>query len=263
VFIRILIAVQSVDSYFQQREDCTGLLGLSALQKVVAAMRILAYGLPLDAVDEYVQIGTSTAREALNHFCSAVITAFGEEYLRSPTLVDVARLLQEGERRGFSGMLGSIDCMHWEWRNCPTAWKGMFIGRGKHPSMILEAVASHDLWIWHAYFGLPGSCNDIMNCRGRLFSQHIFEESHLLFTSLSTDGHMTLGTTMQMVYTLIGQHLSRVFAILWRGRHNVLLLCFSIVIRSLGHDYLLRFGTALDVICSTGILKHTQNQVLD
>jgi len=91
-----------------------------------------------------------------------------------------------------------------------------------------------------------------MYCRGRLFSQHIFEESHLLFTSLSTDGHMTWGTTLQMVYTLIGQHLSRVFAILWRGRHNVLLLCFSIVIRSLGHDYLLRFGTALDVICSTG-----------
>jgi len=94
--------------------------------------------------------------------------------------------------------------------------------------MILEAVASHDLWIWHAYFGLLGSRYDI-----------------------------------NMVYTLIGQYLSRVFAILWRGRHNVLLLCFSIVIRSLGHDYLLRFGTALDVICSTGILKHTQNQVLD
>jgi len=31
VFIRILNAVQSVDSYFQQREDCIGLLGLSAL----------------------------------------------------------------------------------------------------------------------------------------------------------------------------------------------------------------------------------------
>jgi len=28
VFIRILNAVQSVDSYFQQREDCTGLLGI-------------------------------------------------------------------------------------------------------------------------------------------------------------------------------------------------------------------------------------------
>ena len=27
--------------------------------------------------------------------------------------------------------------------------------------MILEAVASHDLWIRHAYFGMPGSNNDI------------------------------------------------------------------------------------------------------
>lgn len=25
------------------------------------------------------------------------------------------------------------------------------------PTVILEAIASHDLWIWHAFFGLPGS----------------------------------------------------------------------------------------------------------
>src|SRR5438876_9552054 len=58
-------------------------------------------------------------------------------------------------------MLGILDCVHWEWRNCPTAWKGMFTGRGKSASMILEAVASYDLWIWHAFFGMPGSNNDI------------------------------------------------------------------------------------------------------
>jgi hypothetical protein len=116
--------------------------------------------MPADAIDEYVQIGESTAREALHHFCSAVIAAFGDQYLRSPTPDDVARLLQENESRGFPGMYGSMDCMHWPWRNCPSSWKGQFTGRGK-PSMILEAVASHDLWIWHAYFGLPGSCNDI------------------------------------------------------------------------------------------------------
>jgi hypothetical protein len=27
--------------------------------------------------------------------------------------------------------------------------------------MILEAVAMYDLWIWHAFFGIPGSSNDI------------------------------------------------------------------------------------------------------
>ena len=30
-----------------------------------------------------------------------------------------------------------------------------------HPSIILEVVASFDLWIWHAYFSLLGSSNDI------------------------------------------------------------------------------------------------------
>ena len=42
-----------------------------------------------------------------------VIAMFGDYYLRLPNNIDIARLLQTGEQRGFSGMLGSIDCMHW------------------------------------------------------------------------------------------------------------------------------------------------------
>jgi len=131
--------------YFTRKSDCCGKEGLSALQKCVAALRILAYGSPADAVDEYVRIGASTAREAFQKFCKAIIKEFGPYYLRAPTEEEVARLLEENNQRGFPGMLGSINCMHWEWRMCPTAWKGMFTGRGKHPSMILEAIASHDL----------------------------------------------------------------------------------------------------------------------
>ena len=58
-------------------------------------------------------------------------------------------------------MLGSIDCMHWAWKNCPKAWQGQYRSRYGYPTVILEAVASGDLWIWHAFFGIPGSCNDI------------------------------------------------------------------------------------------------------
>uniref|UniRef100_A0A0D3DQL3 Uncharacterized protein n=1 Tax=Brassica oleracea var. oleracea TaxID=109376 RepID=A0A0D3DQL3_BRAOL len=58
-------------------------------------------------------------------------------------------------------MIGSIDCMHWEWENCPTAWKGQYsCGSGK-PTIVLEAVASYDLWIWHAFFGPPCTLYDI------------------------------------------------------------------------------------------------------
>ena len=174
VFNRIVDAVKLVDKEFVQRHDCTGLMGLSSLQKCVASIRILAYGLPADAVDEYIQIGDSTALKAMRHFCRAIIKAFGATYLRAPNQQDIARLLAEGESRGFPGMLGSIDCMHWEWRNCPTAWKGQFTGRYKKPSMILEAVADHKLWFWHAYFGMPGSCNDInVVHRSPLFSRYM------------------------------------------------------------------------------------------
>ncbi|KAL4591579.1 hypothetical protein LXL04_004548 [Taraxacum kok-saghyz] len=33
-------------------------------------------------------------------------------------------------------------------------------GRHEVPSLVLEAVASQDLWIWHAYFGVAGSNYD-------------------------------------------------------------------------------------------------------
>jgi len=59
-------------------------------------------------------------------------------------------------------MLGSTDCMHREWENCPVAWQGQY-RRGDHrkPTIILEAVALQDLWIWHTFFRVASSNNDI------------------------------------------------------------------------------------------------------
>jgi hypothetical protein len=54
----------------------------------------------------------STCIEAMYMFCSVVIVVFGKLYLREPTTEDTARLLSINEKRGFPGMLGSIDCMY-------------------------------------------------------------------------------------------------------------------------------------------------------
>ncbi|KAM2414854.1 hypothetical protein ACFX1X_001301 [Malus domestica] len=58
-------------------------------------------------------------------------------------------------------MLGSIDCIHWTWKNCPSAWQGAYGDIKGAKSIILEAVASFDTWIWHAFFGVPGAQNDL------------------------------------------------------------------------------------------------------
>ncbi|XP_058745988.1 uncharacterized protein LOC131618846 [Vicia villosa] len=73
--------------------------------------------------DEYVRIGESSAVECLERFVRGVNEAFGVEYLRRPNTNDFEHLIQMGESRGFPGMLGSIDCMHWEWKNCLVALK--------------------------------------------------------------------------------------------------------------------------------------------
>ena len=114
VFLRIVQALGNHDAYFQMRPDAIGRMSLSPLQKCTAAIRMLAYGSPADYVDDYVRIGETTAVECLDRFVRGVCEIFGPEYLRRPNNDDIQRLMQMGEARGFPGMLGSIDCMHWE-----------------------------------------------------------------------------------------------------------------------------------------------------
>ena len=103
---------------------------------------MLAYGVSDDFIDEYVQIGETTALESLKKFVTMVIDVFSKEYLKKPNNDDIARLLAHDKRRDFPDMLGSINCMHWKWKNCPYAWKGQYCGHICKPTIILEAVAS-------------------------------------------------------------------------------------------------------------------------
>lgn len=77
---------------------------------------MLAYGISFDAVDEYLRMSGAVTRKSLMSFVQGVISCFGDEYLRRPNEDDLARLLNVGERRGFPGMIDSIDCMHWQWK---------------------------------------------------------------------------------------------------------------------------------------------------
>nr|XP_043619833.1 uncharacterized protein LOC122591639 [Erigeron canadensis] len=97
---------------------------------------------------------------------------YGARYLRRPTPSDLQRIYDVHEQVvGFPGMIGSIDCMHWPWEMCPAAWRGTYTsGHVGRPSLILQAVASNDLWIWNVYFGQQGSHNDI----------NVFESSPIL-----------------------------------------------------------------------------------
>ena len=74
----------------------------------------------------------------------AIEAIYGAPYLRKPNREDLKRLLRKADKSNFPGMIGSLDCMHWEWKNYPTAWAGQFKDRHNKPTIVLEAVASYD-----------------------------------------------------------------------------------------------------------------------
>ncbi|XP_047940952.1 uncharacterized protein LOC125188233 [Salvia hispanica] len=133
LFLHIVSAFEARYEYFRFREDASGRPGLSPIQECTAAIRKLAYGGATDMFDEYLHIGETISRECLMNL--------------------------HGRVHGFPGMLGNIDCTHWEWKNCPVAYTTGF--KGKNPTMILESVDDYQLSIWHEYFGVVGSNNDI------------------------------------------------------------------------------------------------------
>ena len=72
IFLHIQSKVEAHDSYFVQKRNSAKKLGLSSLQKITVALRMLAYGVSDDFIDEYVQIGETTALESLKNFVTVI-----------------------------------------------------------------------------------------------------------------------------------------------------------------------------------------------
>ena len=147
--------------FFQFAPDASGRKGASNMQKIVAAIRQLAYGTCSDHVHEYTGVAEKTASTALKKFCRWVIKTYGDEFLNSWGEAEIRKEMEVNAKRGFPGMMGSIDCTHWQWKNCPVAWQGMYQDRNHKRSIVAEAICGHDMYFYQVYVGLPGSLNDI------------------------------------------------------------------------------------------------------
>ena len=73
----------------------------------------------------------------------------------------LVQIWMHNSARGFVGIFGSFDCMHWDWAKCPIAYQAQYKDKDGNKNVILEAIAYQGLWIWHAYFGIHGVNNDV------------------------------------------------------------------------------------------------------
>nr|XP_043611492.1 uncharacterized protein LOC122583123 [Erigeron canadensis] len=157
LFLKIVGDIKTRFSYFQEGYDAWG-----TIQKCTLAIKQLSTGEPSDAYDEYLCMAARMGRESMEYFCDVVINLYQKEFLRRPTSHYIALMTKaHEERHHIPGMLGSLDCTYIEWRMCPKYLKGQYM-MGDHnvPTIMIECVASYDLWIWHSFFGPAGSNND-------------------------------------------------------------------------------------------------------
>nr|GFA05797.1 hypothetical protein [Tanacetum cinerariifolium]GFA13443.1 hypothetical protein [Tanacetum cinerariifolium] len=97
------------------RTDATGQLSFSSIMKCTSAIRQLAYGTAPDAFDEYLQMDTENVYAR-------------HEYVH-----------------GFPGMLESIDCMHWEWKNYSVSWQEQYAGTNNNINVLDNSTLFDDL----------------------------------------------------------------------------------------------------------------------
>jgi hypothetical protein len=112
LFLINIHKLNETSSYFNERYDATGRVGLTVLQKCTAIVRQLAYGMVANMIDEYLKLENSTVIECIEYYSSGIIECFCAEFLCRPTVADTQRLLAKAKEREFLGMLGSIDYMH-------------------------------------------------------------------------------------------------------------------------------------------------------
>jgi hypothetical protein len=94
LFKHIATEVTRYDQFFEQWRNAAGELGHSTYQKVIAALRMLAYGILADLIDDHLAMGESTSILCVKRFAVAIVNIFGSTYLRAPNAQETARLLE-------------------------------------------------------------------------------------------------------------------------------------------------------------------------
>ncbi len=109
-------------------------------------------------------IGTQTNRRDEVHrsfFLQWIMHMSGikHEYIFMPSDNEMhARVVGEYAARGLPGCVGSVDCVHIGWDQCPTQYLNMYKGKEGYPSIAYEVICTSRKFIQSVTIGHPGWC---------------------------------------------------------------------------------------------------------
>jgi len=216
----------------------------------VAAFCVIAYGKAADRANEYVRLSRSTVTEATKLLLEFIVQLWGSTYLRLPNQAELKKTMEHNAERGFPGCMGSLDCTHGAWHQCPMGMAGPYQSRKGSRGIFVEAMCVEDPWIWHLLVGSCGSLNDInvlnqlplyqdvtagrlslpevpftVNCSIRTLLYYLFYGIYPRYFFLVSPHHMPMtdeAKTLNFLQAAIRKDLERLFGVLTKRFHIAL-----------------------------------------
>jgi Plant transposon protein len=126
----LLEDIMASPSQFFRPSQQDGHQRCSVEAKVLLPLKTFAYGVAPHAFSDYFQMSRQYARDCCKHFARIVKLLYTKEFLRVPTKDDLKNIAKLHEKvHGTAGLLGSLDCTHTHWKNCPKGWQGSYKGK--------------------------------------------------------------------------------------------------------------------------------------
>jgi hypothetical protein len=149
-------------AFYQKRRNLPPSEQSSLEAQLLLPIKCLAYGVPSHTFVDYFQMSREYARECCRQFDIAIKRIYAKEYLRLPSVADLKSILKLHQAvHKVDGLIGSLDCSHTMWKNCPKAWAGSYTGKPGAPSILLEAVVDYHMFFWHVSYGYTGNIGDL------------------------------------------------------------------------------------------------------
>lgn len=139
----LLQCLAALDCFFTETIVALGKWSICPKVKLLIALNVIAYVCSSSAFQDYFQMGLSTAHDFVRKFCYNVSHNIDLRsiYLWPINCSDAMKVSELHEStHGIAEMVGSIDCMHVGWKNCPVAQQGHEQGKEDYPTTVLELL---------------------------------------------------------------------------------------------------------------------------
>lgn len=125
--------------------------------KLLCILRFLARGHEALTLRDLTSIGRSTIHNIVKTFLENFVRVYESKWIhRKPTESELKDIMATYAKLGFPGAIGSVDCTHIWWSQCPHSMTNLCSGRDDRPTVVFQCVVDHNRYIWNCSKGFVG-----------------------------------------------------------------------------------------------------------